>query len=259
MRPGPARLTVLSAIVVASIAGHAAAQPLYRWVDEKGVVHYSQFPPPAPAEPPTPAPEAKPSPAPEAKPAPAPQAKPSPAPEAKPSPVPGAKPSLVPGAKPTPAPEAKPSRAAPLRPRHERAIRELVHMAAGSGVTDAMFQPVAQALVPGLKPGLERQLKRPVSPEEEQKLVDVIRRTFVGVFPSALFEKELIEVYAKHFNEAEAEELLRFYRTPVGTKAIQLSAVLAGEGAVIGQRLAKSREAEFAQRLREELAREFSP
>jgi len=134
-----------------------------------------------------------------------------------------------------------------------------VHMAAGSGVTDAMFQPVAQALVPGLKPGLERQLKRPVSPEEEQKLVDVIRRTFVGVFPSALFEKELIEVYAKHFNEAEAEELLRFYRTPVGTKAIQLSAVLAGEGAVIGQRLAKSREAEFAQRLREELAREFSP
>src|SRR5437870_5679865 len=161
MRPGPARLTVLSAIVVASIAGHAAAQPLYRWVDEKGVVHYSQFPPPAPAEPPTPA--------------------------------------------------------------------------------------------------LERQLKRPVSPEEEQKLVDVIRRTFVGVFPSALFEKELIEVYAKHFNEAEAEELLRFYRTPVGTKAIQLSAVLAGEGAVIGQRLAKSREAEFAQRLREELAREFTP
>src|SRR5437867_1288872 len=211
MRPGPARLTVLSAIVAASIAGHAAAQPLYRWVDERGVVHYSQFPPPAPAEP------------------------------------------------PTPAPEAKPSRAAPLRPRHERAIRELVHMAAGSGVTDAMFQPVAQALVPGLKPGLERQLKRPVSPEEEQKLVDVIRRTFVGVFPSALFEKELIEVYAKHFNEAEAEELLRFYRTPVGTKAIQLSAVLTGEGAVIGQRLAKSREAEFAQRLREELAREFSP
>ena len=243
MRPGPARLTVLSAIVVASIAGHAAAQPLYRWVDEKGVVHYSQFPPPAPAEPPSPAPEAK----------------PSPAPEAKPSPVPRAKPSPVPGAKPTPAPEAKPSRAAPLRPRHERAIRELVHMAAGSGVTDAMFQPVAQALVPGLKPGLERQLKRPVSPEEEQKLVDVIRRTFVGVFPSALFEKELIEVYAKHFNEAEAEELLRFYRTPVGTKAIQLSAVLTGEGAVIGQRLAKSREAEFAQRLREELAREFSP
>src|SRR5436190_1547355 len=177
MRPGPARLTVLSAIVVASIAGHAAAQPLYRWVDEKGVVHYSQFPPTAPAEPPTPAPEAKPSLAPEAKPAPAPQAKPSPAPEAKPSPVPGAKPSPVPGAKPTPAPEAKPSRAAPLRPRHERAIREL----------------------------------------------------------------------------------LRFYRTPVGTKAIQLSAVLTGEGAVIGQRLAKSREAEFAQRLREELAREFSP
>lgn len=245
MRFGSARLTVLSAIVVASIAGHAAAQAFYRWVDEKGGVHYSQFPPPAPAEPPAPAP--------------APEAKPSATPEVKPPPAPRAKQTPAPQAKPTPAPEPSPARAAPLRPRHERAIRELVHMAAGSGVIEAMFEPAAQTLVPGLRPGLERQLKRAVSPEEERKLVDVIRRTFVGVFPSALFEKELIGVYAKHFNEAEAEELLRFYRTAVGSKAIRLAAVLAGEGAAIGQRLAKSREAEFAQRLREEIAREFSP
>src|SRR2546426_12077735 len=101
MRPRSARLSIVSRIVVPSSGGRAGAQPLDRWVDEKGVVHCSQFPPPAPAEPPSPAPEAKPSPAPEAKPTPAPQAK------------------------PFPPPEAKPSRAAPLRPRHERAIREL--------------------------------------------------------------------------------------------------------------------------------------
>src|SRR5438309_5012103 len=51
MRPGSVRLTVLSVIVVTAIAAPAAAQALYRWVDEDGVVHYSQFPPPAPAAP----------------------------------------------------------------------------------------------------------------------------------------------------------------------------------------------------------------
>jgi len=239
MRLGPARLTFLSVIVVAAIAAPASAQPLYRWVDEDGVVHYSQFPPPVPA---TPAPEAKPSP---------PGAKPSPSPEAKPSPAPEAKPS--------PPPAVKPSPAAPLTAGHERAIRELVHMAAGSGVTDAMSEQIALALVPGLKPALGRQLGRPVSPAEERKLVDVIRRTFAGVFPTALFEDQLVSVYAKHLSEAEAKELLRFYATPVGSKAIRLAAVLTREGAAIGQRLAQSRQAEFAQRLRDELAREFSP
>ena len=93
MRPGSVRLTVLSVIVVTAIAAPAAAQALYRWVDEDGVVHYSQFPPPAPAAPLSPPPGVKPSSAPEAKP---------------PSP-PGGKPSPPPSRKPAPAPEAKPS------------------------------------------------------------------------------------------------------------------------------------------------------
>ena len=87
----------------------------------------------------------------------------------------------------------------------------------------------------------------------------MVRRTFAGVFPTALFEDELVSAYAKHFTEADAKELLRFYRTPIGSKAIRVAAVLTGEGAAIGQRLAQSRQAEFAQRLRDELAREFSP
>src|SRR5438046_897265 len=213
MRPGAVRLTVLGVIVVTAIAAQAAAQALYRWVDEDGVVHYSQFPPPAPE------------------------------------------------AKPSEPREAKPSPAATLSPAHERAIRELVHVAAGAGVTDAVFQQIAQALVPDLKPALARQLQRPVSAAEERKLVDVIRRTFAGVFPTALLEGELVSVYAKHFSEGEADakELLRFSQTPIGAKAIRVAAVLTGEGAGIGQRLAQSRQAEFARRLRDDLAREVSP
>src|SRR2546427_7976745 len=86
MRPGSAGLTVLSVMVVAALAAQVTAQTLYRWVDENGVVHYSQFPPPAPTAPPSPGPEGKPAAPPEAKPSP-----------------PGAKPSLPPEAKPAPA------------------------------------------------------------------------------------------------------------------------------------------------------------
>src|SRR5216117_3318251 len=253
MRPGAVRLTVLGVIVVTAIAAQAAAQALYRWVDEDGVVHYSQFPPPAPVTPLPPHPGVKPPSPPQANP-------PSPH-GGKASPPPVTKPSPAPEAKPSEPREAKPSPAATLSPAHERAIRELVHVAAGAGVTDAVFQQIAQALVPDLKPALARQLQRPVSAAEERKLVDVIRRTFAGVFPTALLEGELVSVYAKHFSEGEADakELLRFSQTPIGAKAIRVAAVLTGEGAGIGQRLAQSRQAEFAQRLRDDLAREFSP
>src|SRR2546422_10469636 len=170
MRPGSARLTVLSVMVVAALAAPAAAQTLSRWSDATGAVHPSQSPPPAPP--------ARPSPAPEGRPAAPPEAKPSP-PGAKPSLPPEAKPAAAGGTKPAPAPEAKPSRppkpklspAASLTPGHEQAIRELVHMATGSDLTDAMLQQIAQALVPGLKPALERQLRRPVSPAEERKQI----------------------------------------------------------------------------------------
>src|SRR5207249_10972515 len=155
MRPGAVRLTVLGVIVVTAIAAQAAAQALYRWVDEDGVVHYSQFPPPAPVTPLPPPPGVKPPSPPEAKP-------PSP-PGGKASPPPATKPSPAPEAKPSEPREAKPSPAATLSPAHERAIRELVHVAAGAGVTDAVFQQIAQALVPDLKPALARQLQRPVS------------------------------------------------------------------------------------------------
>src|SRR2546426_99595 len=131
MRPGSARLTVLSVMVVAALAAPAAAQTLYRWVDENGVVHYSQFPPPAPTAPPSPGPEGKPAAPPEAKPSP-PGAKPSLPPEAKPAPAGGTKPAPAPEAKPSRPPKPKPSPAASLTPRHEQAVRELVHMATGS-------------------------------------------------------------------------------------------------------------------------------
>src|SRR3989475_6451756 len=134
MRPGSAGLTVLSVMVVAALAAQVTAQTLYRWVDENGVVHYSQFPPPAPTAPPSPGPEGKPAAPPEAKPSP-PGAKPSLPPEAKPAAAGGTKPAPAPEAKPSRPPNPKPPPAASLTPAHGQASRELLHMRTRTGLT----------------------------------------------------------------------------------------------------------------------------
>ena len=48
---------------------------------------------------------------------------------------------------------------------------------------------------------------------------------------------EMIQIYAKHFTEAEIKEWLAFTKTPLGQKVIAKTPVLAGEGMVIGQQI----------------------
>src|SRR5207249_2647031 len=100
---------------------------------------------------------------PEAKPSP-PGAKPSLPPEAKPAPAGGAKPAPAPEAKPSLPPKPKPSPAASLTPGHEQAIRELVHMATGSALTDAMLQRIAQSRQAEFAQRLRDELAREFSP-----------------------------------------------------------------------------------------------
>ena len=60
---------------------------------------------------------------------------------------------------------------------------------------------------------------------------------------------------AKHFSDGEMRELLAFYRTPLGAKALKLSGILTREGAEAGERLVKSREKAFSERFASEFAR----
>jgi hypothetical protein len=183
----------------------------YKWVDEKGVTHYSQFPPPtSPTAPPE-----------------------------------------------SPASTPRPTRAQTLTSSHESAIREFIHITLGSGAFDAIMNQMAIAVLPVVKAGFERDLKRSLSPEETQTVAGAFRRAFAAAFPLSLWEGEFIAIYAKHFSEADVAEMLKFYRTPVGAKAARLASVLAAEGTAVGQRLTKMKESEFGQRFQQEIAREF--
>ncbi|MBI4637625.1 MAG: DUF2059 domain-containing protein [Candidatus Rokubacteria bacterium] len=208
-----AKLTLVGVSLLLAIGG-TVAEAQYKWVDEKGVTHYSQFPPPPAATEPAPPP-----------------------------------------ASAAPPPPPSPQR---LAPSYERGIRELLRLFLGPGFFDVLVDQMTRVAVPAVKIAIENDLKRPLTSAEDQKLLNALRRSFVAVFPRSIWEDEFVTLYAKHFSEGEIGELLQFYRTPVGAKAARLTALMAGEGAQIGERLAKAKQLEFAHRFREEVTREFA-
>jgi hypothetical protein len=62
---------------------------------------------------------------------------------------------------------------------------------------------------------------------------------------------QLIKVYMETFTEAETREMIAFYRTPTGKKALTQMPELFQKGAQIGAEIAKAHQAELAEMVRE--------
>lgn len=55
----------------------------------------------------------------------------------------------------------------------------------------------------------------------------------------------MIQIYKNHFSDAEAAELVEFYKTPLGQKSLKTLPTLMQEGAAIGQRIAEKYQEEL--------------
>ncbi len=58
-------------------------------------------------------------------------------------------------------------------------------------------------------------------------------------------EKRIVSIYVETFSEQELQELIRFYRTPTGRKALRKLPELFQRGAQIGQELALKHQPQF--------------
>ncbi len=133
--------------------------------------------------------------------------------------------------------------------------RELARLMFTSGLFDAVMFQAVRAATTVVKTGLEGRIRRELGEDEGRMLEGVLARTFAGVFPQPEWEELYAGLMAKHFSDGEMRELLGFYRTPLGAKALKLSDILTREGAEAGERLVKSREKAFAERFASEFAR----
>ena len=117
----------------------------------------------------------------------------------------------------------------------------------------ASMNQMMTMVTPAMNAKMAAQLKRPLTPAEDRALVTAFQRTFHHVYPQALFEQETAAMLTRHLTDAELDELLKFYESSVGAKMIALRPLLLEEG----ERLFKTRQQQFAEHLRGELAREF--
>ena len=132
------------------------------------------------------------------------------------------------------------------------AARELGRILTGDSFELVLGQ-VMKVMVPLTRSVAERDLKRPLTQAEETALTTAFRRSFEQTYPRTLLEEETAQILSRTFTEPELGEILSFYRSPVGTRLLALNSTLMAAG----ERVFKSRETQFGESLRGELAREL--
>jgi hypothetical protein len=135
-------------------------------------------------------------------------------------------------------------------PRSQRAkIVEIMEITGGKTMLDEFMQVFIQQLSTDV---------RRTNPNIPERAHEVIRDVIIAVLKEHSQEllSSMIPLYEKHFTETELDELLAFYRTPTGQKAIKELPALVQESIPISQSWLRNLEPVLQPRLRERLAAE---
>ena len=102
---------------------------------------------------------------------------------------------------------------------------------------------------------------RQSQPDVPERAVTVVKETLSGEFVKA-FEARgelmttMVEIYARHFTQAEVKALLAFYATDVGRKMVSVLPVIAQESGAAGQQWAQQNMPGMIERLERRLRAE---
>jgi hypothetical protein len=104
---------------------------------------------------------------------------------------------------------------------------------AGSSLMDAVFAQIQKQFIDAAK----AKGNRPEDIAEAEEVFSAFRQKAAKIDVAGLMQDEYIRIYAKYFTEKELEDLLAFYSTPTGKKAIAVMSDVAREGMEGGVRL----------------------
>lgn len=109
---------------------------------------------------------------------------------------------------------------------------------------DASFAPVID------------QFKAQGLPDEAiEEIKAAANRFFTKTFEDPDIAGELAKVYENSFTDAEMEELLLFYETPIGKKSLQTMPQVMQESGMIGQKFAEKNQAVFQKEMEDIMAK----
>src|SRR5262245_2948318 len=137
----------------------------------------------------------------------------------------------------------------------QRLARELAGLMLDETARRGLDDQVSVVIVRSIGLTLQGRLNRPLQEAEWRMLGDIITRFVADTLTAERIEELASEVYARHFDEAELRELLRFQRSEIGRKAARLTPII---GAATADAIdAEIRESPGMPRLLVELGRAF--
>lgn len=138
-----------------------------------------------------------------------------------------------------------------VSPEHETAIRQLISetgaLDLGEQFADMFVNQMSQAL---------RQSRPDIQPRAFEIIREVTMETLQEELANGSMENLVVPIYARYFTLDEVEQLLAFYRTPVGRKTIEVMPLLTQESMQVGQSWGMAIGPRIGQRVAERLAAE---
>lgn len=104
---------------------------------------------------------------------------------------------------------------------------------------------------------LALELRRELTEQEREEVEAVLRDALAEILTRERYEDAMVAVYASHFTVAELSAAVGFYRTPAGTKILELGGTLTDEIGKATEAIVEERLDEFIRTVDERLASEF--
>ena len=133
--------------------------------------------------------------------------------------------------------------------------RDLARLLIEDPARRGIEEQVGAGMMQAMASTLEERLNRRLLEVEWQTLAGIVRRFLAEALPTQVTEDLAAEVYARHFDEQELQDLLAFQRSPVGRKAWRLNPVIARDTAQAVDR--EMRRSPAARRMLDDLRRAF--
>jgi hypothetical protein len=134
-----------------------------------------------------------------------------------------------------------------------QSARELLAMTFGANLSEQMMNQFLEAVVESGRPGLQQALNRAPTDADMAAYRGALQRAFASVFTTAVWAEALAPIVATSFSVDEMNELIAFYRTPLGQKLLSFHQQGFQQGVAAGEELMQRTKVELTQALEREL------
>jgi hypothetical protein len=133
--------------------------------------------------------------------------------------------------------------------QHRAQIQELMRITGSAQLGLQFANAVSQDMA--------RQIRQ-ARPDVPERALAIVNREVLALFEERIdgLLERVVPVYEKHFSPAEIDDLLAFYRTPTGRKAISVMPAVMNESIAIGQTWGRGLGPEIGRRVQAALKRE---